>query len=308
MTPNDSAVGDPPTSSDQSNPTLIPSADFLQASDNMRPVTATARPWWLAVLATFALYTALFLACLLGPSLGMYLMFSAGQPMPTQYWILEAGYSALFGAMVALPAYLFRRLAKPRSPFRGLFRWGLGAICIITPVPLMIARGHLPNSNWHELPRPPLPLARLVTTSTISVLGGDVYGATRDGKLYAFTCWFSHQCEWQAVDEVAPKEYPEATWGKCFGSQGRPILWLLPPPPAAVLDRYSTLYCGPDYAVETHFLLTTDSRVYSLQASDGMGEGILACLRVPAAVVVAGLGLLLTGRVPVRPGTRGRRP
>jgi hypothetical protein len=59
-----------------------------------------------------------------------------------------------------------------------------------------------------------------------------------------------------------------------------------------VLDHFNTLNCGPNYAIETHFLLTEGGTVWSLKKWNGLDESILLLLRVPMAIVITILGAL----------------
>lgn len=206
---------------------------------------------------------------------------------------VELLYSFLFALPLAIIAWLrIHVLRNARGRLKAL-SMSLMPVAFIAFILLPYIRDHLPNTltSWQALPHPPVSLTRLVKTTPINALGGNLYGTTADGQIYSFSCEYSIDCAWKLTDELPPPPDPTSYWsGTCGFAGGMGALWLDPPAPRRVLDRLVTHYCGPDYSIETHFTLTDDGNVWSLQKWDGIyGFPAFICV-APISIMMAILG------------------
>jgi len=122
----------------------------------------------------------------------------------------------------------------------------------------------LPTGGWTRHEQPPEPLAELVTSLPINVLSGGVYARTAAGSLYLHSCAWG-TCGWTKADALpAPSDKGDYWSGTCYGVSQEPNRFVLkPPPPGKVIDTYATRYCGPDYRMDTYFVLLEDSSLWS---------------------------------------------
>jgi hypothetical protein len=207
----------------------------------------------------------------------------------------------IYGVAFALPVsvLVWARIYVSRGAHGRIIRQAMSVVIAIAGfacvIFLLIVRDHLPDTGWNALPGPPTALESLVRTSPVTALDGVVFGATGDGKVLGLFCGVGDRCEWEAVKNLPPPPDLASFWqGVCDPLGGQSLLWLEPPAPRRVIDRFNTLNCGPGYAIETHFLLTEGGTVWSLQKWNGLDESILLLLRVPMAIVITILGALWT--------------
>ena len=171
-------------------------------------------------------------------------------------------------AVYALPLSLFvsRFAKKPLGAW-----WKIPLVTILLLVlgcGLGLASSYvpelMPTSDWTQLERSPEPLADLVTTLPINMLSGGIYGRTAAGRLYLHSC-AGGRCGWSAVDQLPPPPDKNDYWsGTCHTGSQKPDRFVLEPPaPGKVIDSYATRYCGPDYDMDTYFVLLDDGSLWS---------------------------------------------
>lgn len=125
---------------------------------------------------------------------------------------------------------------------------------------------YLPAFNWTQIEQSPEPLAELVTTLPVGLFSGGVYGRTASGSLYLHSCYWG-TCGWSKVDQLPVDTDREGYWsGKCSPALQEPNRFTLKPPaPGKVISSFATRYCGPDYHMDTFFILLNDGSVWSWQ-------------------------------------------
>lgn len=269
----------------------------LPSGESSRPTNATMRSSLFILLSSFGVYATLFIICLLPH---MFIMGLNGETIRVQELVVELTYGIAFALPLAILAWLRLHVLRDARGVQKLTPAILTVLSFIAAVFFMYARGYLPDTStsWNALPHPPVLLAKLLKTSPINALGGDVYGETAAGKIYGYYCGYSINCGWEAVDTLPPPPDPKSYWsGSCGSEGGMGSLWLEPSALGQVVDRLVTHYCGPDYSIETHFLLTSDGTVWSLQKWGGMVDLFIYCLNIPLGVVIAVIGALTTRRL-----------
>jgi len=261
-----------------------------KTQDAQPPQNRKIRSGLWVFLVCLAGYTALFFAFFVL----FYLILAMDRPNNA---VLAAAVELLYSFLFALPLAIIAwlRIHVLRNAYGRLKALSmlLMPVVFMAFILLPYVRDHLPNTltSWGALPHPPVSLARLVKTTPISALGGNLYGTTADGQIYGFSCEYSIDCAWKQVNELPPPPDPTSYWsGSCGSAGGMGALWLDPPAPGRVLDRLVTHYCGPDYAIETHFALTDDGNIWSLQKWDGIYSFPAFICVTPISILMAILG------------------
>ena len=269
-----------------------------------RPTQLLARTSSIIFVISLAVYFVLFtIYCLLRM---LVMTGPMGLVVRANEIAVELAYGLAFALPLALLTWLCLHILRNAQGVRKLLTVMVVVISFIAVVILVYARDHLPDTMtvWSALQHPPVLLTKLVKTSPISALGGNVYGETAQGKIYGFFCGYSIDCVWEAVDALPPPPDPKSYWsGSCGSEGGMGSLWLEPPISGQVVDRLVTHYCGPDYTIETHFILAADGTVWSLQKWGGTIELFTICIGMPLSIIMALVGTLLTGRL-ARPTRR----
>jgi len=154
---------------------------------------------------------------------------------------------------------------------------------------LMRAAEKLPQGEWNELPPPPEPLARFVANTPINYFGGEIYAETAAGTLYALVC--DETCDWVKQDALPPPPDAESYWsGTCMAGYETPDPEMLKPrAPGTIVDRYETRYCGPDYFLDTFFLLLDDGTVWTWGKTDSAYGRLTATFASGFIGLIAGL-------------------
>lgn len=261
-------------------------------SDVLNPATPSIHRAGLRVfLLSFAVYCAVFAVCLL------LVRFILNRSPTLNTIVLELIYAAIFALSMAVLAWMKAYVIRSKQTAVQIAMIGVSLFFIVMPAFLVFSRYFLPDSGWNALPQPPETLSKIVTTTPIGVFGGEIYVSANKGAVYGFMCDDSG-CAWKKVDMLPPSTDPRSYWsGTCRTGNESPLLWLEPPAPSPVLDHLVTTYCGPDYTIETHFLLTVDSKVWILQKWGGMEIIVYLFLGVPAALALAIFGAWFTGRI-----------
>jgi hypothetical protein len=200
--------------------------------------------------------------------------------------------SAVYGLPLSL--FISRSVKKPLGVW-----WKVLAITVLLLLvgcSLGLASSYvlelIPTSNWKQLERSPEPLAELVTTLPINVLSGGIYGRTAAGTLYLYSC--SGTCGWTKADQLpSPPDKTDYWSGTCPSGLQEPDRFVLKPlAPGRVIDSYATRYCGPDYLVDTYFILLDDGSLWSW---GNFGSGMDSFLRLAAWSFFGGLLAVIWG-------------
>ncbi len=201
----------------------------------------------------------------------------------------------IVAAVISLLVGVCRKIHYSRSPIRdGWPRLAETLLLIIgLPVLTLITAGQIPVGAWKSLEDPPSRIVELVSSSPITLFGGDVYGRGADGRLYAHRC-AQDKCVWEQMTEPLPVVDTTSYWSGACGGKIQPARSrLLPLAPASVVSSYSTRYCGPDYAVDYYFIATADGRVWVWSMGGGISEAIASVISTVGAFVAGILSLVL---------------
>jgi hypothetical protein len=199
--------------------------------------------------------------------------------------------AVIVGFLVALCRKI--RYTTPRTNIDWL-RLAEGLLLIVgLPVLTWYTIGQVPEGTWKPLKDPPSRIVELVSSTPITLFGGDVYARGEDGRLYAHRCGYG-ECGWEEMKEPLPVIDTTSYWsGACGGKTESAKPRLLPIAPARIVSNYGTRYCGPDYADSYYFIATEDGRVWVWSAGDGFAEAVLAVVSTFGAFL-AGMIVLIT--------------
>ena len=183
-------------------------------------------------------------------------------------WILAGLFAVCLSYGLPLSLFMSRFIHKPFGAWWKailamvlLLVIGAGLGCATSYV-----HEYLPAYYWTQLEQSPETLTELVTTLPVGLLSGGVYGRTASGSLYLHSCYWG-TCGWSKEDQLPIAIDQEGYWsGKCSPTLQEPNRFALKPPaPGRVRSSFVTRYCGPDYHMDTFFILLNDGSVWSWQ-------------------------------------------
>lgn len=223
------------------------------------------------IVAVFALFT----------DIKLYLRYDAYDWLVTLVYTFGKGIVA--GGVIALSASALRSLMLSGPLRKFLAGVLLCSVALITVIGLTLVTYQLPRGSWQLLPAAPEKLVSFERSYPFWFFGGTLFAKSETGQIYSYACEGDAGCNWKKdfLPAEEPSNQPRLNWCKQDQVQNE----LTPISFRPVIDRIATRLCGPDYTMDTHFILTGDGTVSIWQRMDAMGIFVFLFLALPAGLI-----------------------